>query len=309
MRVGQFLQDLRIIHGSVTIGGFEMPPAFQWREHHEQIGCAITLVLVIVSRGSSWLRRYRHTGFGDELLRCLVHADYGAGRIVRPLINLQHIFHAGYEGGAGVRRDDPLPLQVGSERVFFSVRPIVLSLARSTMFNSTTVSSSSRNVHRARPFGGLEQARAISLASAAPSKMRGLAEAGECLRVKTASKPSSTTCCRVRLTVSMLVSRAAAIWLSLHPSPASEASAFNRIRAFISCPAGCLPAWIRVLSRSRSSSLSFTTYLLTAISFAARNRLRHCGAEPLIRRFTAKSRTRGTSLDFSNARSASGLGL
>ena len=64
-----------------------------------------------------------------------------------------------------------------TENVFFSVRPIVLSLARSTMCSSTTAVSSSFSVHRARPFGGSEQARAISLASEAPSKMRRLAEA------------------------------------------------------------------------------------------------------------------------------------
>jgi hypothetical protein len=55
------------------------------------------------------------------------------------------------------------------------------------MFNSTMADSSSFSVHRARPLGGSEQARAISLASAAPSKVRGLAEAGECLRVSTDS--------------------------------------------------------------------------------------------------------------------------
>ena len=38
-----------------------------------------------------------------------------------------------------------------TEIVFFSVRPIVLSLARSTMFSSTTVSSSNRKVHRLDP--------------------------------------------------------------------------------------------------------------------------------------------------------------
>ena len=66
-------------------------------------------------------------------------------------------------------------------RVFFSsVRPIVLSLARSTIFSSTTASSNSCNVQRARPAGGLEHANAINLASAAPSKMRRLAEFGEC---------------------------------------------------------------------------------------------------------------------------------
>jgi hypothetical protein len=62
------------------------------------------------------------------------------------------------------------------------------------MFSSTTLSSSRRNVHRARPLGGSEHASAASLASAAPSKMRVLAEAGECFGVSTASNPSSTSC-------------------------------------------------------------------------------------------------------------------
>ena len=71
---------------------------------------------------------------------------------------------------------------------------MVLSLARSTIFSSTTASSSNCNVHRLRPLGGREQANAINFASAAPSKMRGLAEAGECFRTRTASNPSSTSC-------------------------------------------------------------------------------------------------------------------
>ena len=108
------------------------------------------------------------------------------------MINLQHILHVGYERRIGIRWDDPLSLQMGFERVFFSVRPMVLSLARSTIFSSTTASSSNCNVHRLRPVGGREQANAINFASAAPSNMRGLAEAGECLRVSAASRPSST---------------------------------------------------------------------------------------------------------------------
>src|SRR5271166_3156293 len=142
------------------------------------------------------------------------------------------------------------------------------------MFSCTTAVSSSCSVHRARPLGGSEQANAISLASAAPSKMRGLAEAGECLRVSTASNPSSTSCWRVRATVATLVSRAEAIWLSLHPAPADEVSAFNRMCALTNCPARCLPARISVLSCSRSSSLSVTMYFLTAIRFAVTTHLR-----------------------------------
>ena len=37
------------------------------------------------------------------------------------------------------------------------------------------------------------------------------------------------------------LSSAVAIWLSLHASPASPASAFNRMRAFISLCVGCVP--------------------------------------------------------------------
>src|SRR6266511_5807238 len=60
---------------------------------------------------------------------------------------------------------DPLLSAMGLESVFLSARPIVLSLARSTMPSSTTLFSNNRKVQRAYPLGGLEHARAISLAS------------------------------------------------------------------------------------------------------------------------------------------------
>src|SRR5262249_15335048 len=66
-----------------------------------------------------------------------------------------------------------------------------------------------------------------------------------------------------------LVSRALMIWLSLHPSPASETSAFNNIRAFSSRCAGLFPFRISASSCSRSSALNRTTYRFTEISFAA----------------------------------------
>jgi hypothetical protein len=45
------------------------------------------------------------------------------------------------------------------------------------MFSSTTLFSNNRNVQRARPVGGSEQAKAISLASFSPSKILGTAGA------------------------------------------------------------------------------------------------------------------------------------
>src|SRR4029077_18796766 len=59
------------------------------------------------------------------------------------------------------------------------------------------------------------------------------------------------------------------IWLSLHPSPAGETSAFNKTRAFKSRRAGLFPFRIKPSSRSCSSALSRTTYLFTDFSRVA----------------------------------------
>jgi hypothetical protein len=96
---------------------------------------------------------------------------------------------------------------------------------------------------------------------------------GQVLGASTASDPSSTSCRRARAMVARLVFRAEAIRLKLQASPTGEASAFNRMRAFVSFCARCLPLWIKFSNRSRSSALSFTTYFFTAISLATANRL------------------------------------
>src|SRR6516162_5739175 len=77
----------------------------------------------------------------------------------------------------------------------------------------------------------------------------------------------------MRATLLTLVLSAAEIALSLHPSPASETSAFSRMRALVRSCAEFLPARTMASSRSRSSPLSFTTYFLTAISFPPTNHL------------------------------------
>src|SRR5262249_43869141 len=118
--------------------------------------------------------------------------------IARPRVNGQDVFHGCYERAVGLRRDDPSLSAMGFESVFLSVRPIVLSLARSTMPSSTTLFSNSRKLQRACPGGGLEHANAISLASFSPSKMGATAGVARCLRLNTAAKPSSTSCLRTR---------------------------------------------------------------------------------------------------------------
>ena len=108
--VGQRLEDLRVIERGVSVGHFDMPPSLQWGEQHKQIGGTIALILVVVAGGLAWLCRDWDTRFPDELLRRLVQADDGSIRIVSPLVDLQDVLHAGYEGGVGLRWDDPLLL-------------------------------------------------------------------------------------------------------------------------------------------------------------------------------------------------------
>jgi hypothetical protein len=79
-----------------------MPPPFQRREHHEQIGDAIALVFVIVTRLASRLRGDRRARLDDQLLRGFVEAHERTLRITRPLIDLQHVFHVGDKGQMGV---------------------------------------------------------------------------------------------------------------------------------------------------------------------------------------------------------------
>jgi hypothetical protein len=56
----------------------------------------------------------------NQLLRGFVEAYERTLRIVRPLIDLQHVFHVGDKGRAGVRRDHPLLLAMRFENVFLA---------------------------------------------------------------------------------------------------------------------------------------------------------------------------------------------
>src|SRR5712692_5267630 len=189
---------MSIIHGGMAIRDFDMAPAFERSKHHEEVGGTVALVLVIETGRASRFHRDRHARFGNQLLARLVKAHQWAIGIAWPRIDGQHVFHRRYERAIGLRRDDPMLAAMGLKSVFLSARPIVLSLARSTMPSSTTLISSSRKLQRARPLGGLEHARAISLASFSPSKIRAMAGIARGARLNTASKPSSTSCLRTR---------------------------------------------------------------------------------------------------------------
>src|SRR5690349_2352981 len=57
-----------VIHGGMTICDLDVAPAFERSKHHEEIGGAIALVLVIETGRASRFHRDRHARFGNELL-------------------------------------------------------------------------------------------------------------------------------------------------------------------------------------------------------------------------------------------------
>ena len=126
------------------------------------------------------------------------------------MVDLQDVLHAGDERGVGLRRDDPLLLQVRLESVFLSVRRRSCCRWRDRRCSAprrrfpAASASTACVLFRRRRAGERDQ---LGLGGTS-SKMRFLAELGECLRVRAASTPPSTSRWRsVRAMMSMLVSR------------------------------------------------------------------------------------------------------
>jgi hypothetical protein len=63
--MGQILQDLSVVHRDVAIGE---APAFERCKHHEEVGGAVGLVLVIATGWTSRFYRDWHARLGEELL-------------------------------------------------------------------------------------------------------------------------------------------------------------------------------------------------------------------------------------------------
>src|SRR5258708_17395152 len=101
----------------------DVAPAFGRSKHHEEIGGAIALVLIIETGRASRFHRDWHTRFGNELLRGLVEANQRTIAIAWPRVDGQHVFHSGYERAVGLRRGDPMPAAIGLKGGFFNARP------------------------------------------------------------------------------------------------------------------------------------------------------------------------------------------
>src|SRR5277367_5635476 len=175
------------------------------------------------------------------------------------MVNIEDIFHTHHKGGAAIGRNLPVFAQVRLKFVFLRARWTLMVETLGAICSSTTFSASRRTVHRVRPAGAGEQAKAVNRASKAPSKVSlgGLVRG---LRSKAASIPSSTKrslrCSMVRV-VTPNASATSATFQGLPCAPASHSS---NARAWINLDAAVLPLRVKASNWPRSSSVRVTLY-------------------------------------------------
>src|SRR5262245_22107965 len=114
----------------MAICDLDVAPAFERSKHHEEIGGAIALILIIETGRASCFHRDRHARFGNELLRGLVEANQRTIAVAWPRVDGQHVFHSGYERAVGLRRDDLVLAAMGLKSVFLRSNELALGARR-----------------------------------------------------------------------------------------------------------------------------------------------------------------------------------
>src|SRR5439155_21462428 len=127
--------------------------------------------------------------------------------------------HLADEGGVLLGRDAPHRLPPRLQVAFFNARRTVSCAMLSTTSNSTSRSASSRNVQRAYPAGGCEQASAVNRACCSPSSVGVTGGVSRGLRSRSDSGPASTAWRRHDSRLRVLQPYAAATNSSVQPGP------------------------------------------------------------------------------------------
>ena len=108
MNIAELFKHLSIIDGGAARGDFNMAPAFQGREGHKQVGCAVAFVFVIKADCPSRGHRYGLAGFGGQLFGSFIQTDKWPPSVMGAGIDRQNIFQGGDEGSIRFRWDDPV---------------------------------------------------------------------------------------------------------------------------------------------------------------------------------------------------------
>lgn len=117
--VNHLLDFLSPVRSRPVFSYADAMPSSERLYHSEDTACAVSDVFRVKFFVAAWLHRQRLPSLTKKLVRLLIHTDDWTQRVVRTLVNIEHILHAGYEFGVFFRRDAPVLVSVGPDFVFF----------------------------------------------------------------------------------------------------------------------------------------------------------------------------------------------
>lgn len=115
----------------------------------KDFGHPIADIFMVDTSGTTGCHRQRCGHFVNQLLAGLVHAHQRKAFVVREMVSLDNILHAGDKGGVLLGRNFPISAYVRLQLVFFSVRWMVMVETAGAILSSTTFSAKGRTVQRA----------------------------------------------------------------------------------------------------------------------------------------------------------------
>src|ERR1051326_263695 len=235
----------------MPLGHRNTPASGQRFDPEEQVGFAQALVLIVLLGRLSGLHRERALGRGTQFLAALVEANDRTLRVIRPLVDIENVFHLGDIAGRG-GADAPGLYLPGLERVFFIRSQTVVWSIVSTNPSSRTRDVSRRTVQRAWPSGGSLQAMTAIWASMSPVILG--VRPGRGFSTSAAASPSERKRRRTLPTVVTLHKRASATCWSVRNCPWLR-SVSSRIRARVCTRAGVSPLLRPVSSSARCAGV------------------------------------------------------
>src|SRR5579883_1052704 len=225
------VEPAAVLRGVMNLEALGQPAGLLGLEGFVQAGQRMDVQVVHDQHDDPGGGRHGHARVRQQLLARFVQAHLRALRVVRPVIDVEHVLHRVHEGCVLLGRNAEAPHPPGLDLIFFRPRWTVLALTVSNTRSSTSLSANSATVHRARPGGGGLHARYTSCASEAPSSLRGRDGFSCGFRSTDAGTPLSQHRLRTRSTVTRPTSRSSAISWSVSPSSAlSRMLARSRFR-------------------------------------------------------------------------------
>ena len=122
---GDVLQEHSPVQFGSALRDLGQAPPGQRLAGHEHVAHPAALVFIVMALGPAGRRCNGLAGLANELAGRLIHAHHGALRIVGPAVDVEHLFHGGHEGCAGLRGNHPADFPPRLEFVFLSARRTV----------------------------------------------------------------------------------------------------------------------------------------------------------------------------------------